>query len=107
MEEGPHCDRWTREGDPGRISSMYKGLETMVTAGWAGWGQLEGGVRGREEARGCPLLREGPHPLGHGAGKEGSGCMPRCLCPGGANGPNGFIKPVHTQLALAVEEMVT
>ena len=107
MEKGPHCGSWTWEGDPGRSNSVYKGLETTVTAGWAGWGQLEGGVRDHKEAKGCPLLREGHCPLGHGAGKEGSGCMPRCLCLGGANGSNGFIKPVHTHLALAVEKMVT
>ena len=74
-----------------------------MTAGWAGWGQLEGGVRDSEEARRRPLLRGTGQGRGRWLGAQVSGC----LCPGGANSPNGFIKPLQTHPAPGGEEMHT
>ncbi|CAI9173176.1 unnamed protein product [Rangifer tarandus platyrhynchus] len=80
LEKGPHCARWPQGRDPGRSNRACKGLEATVTAGWAGWAQLEGGVRDSEEARRRPLLPGGPHPLGHRAGKRAlAGCPGVCV----------------------------
>ena len=59
LEKGPHCGSWTWEGDPGRSNSVYKGLETTVTAGgwksdsgvWRSDGGWEGGG-----AEGCSFF---------------------------------------------------
>lgn len=75
---------------------------------WVGRVGIAGGCgEGQQGGQETPLATWRTSPSGAPGRDEGAGWVPRCLCPGGASSPNGFIKPLQTRPAPGVEEMLT